>query len=76
MKKNPKKAKQIMAWFVIILLVALIIASLIFALIDTPWAYTAFKICLGTAIVLPVLLYVYTWILKVFDGNNSDSSPK
>ena len=74
MKKNPKKQKQIMAWFVIILLITLVIATLIFALIDTPWSYTAFKMCLGTVIVLPVLLYIYTWAAKLGHKDDSQSN--
>lgn len=73
MKKNHKKIRQIAAWAVIILLAALVIAALIFALIDTPWSFTAFKICLGCALILPILLYVYTWAVRVFTKDQDDS---
>lgn len=74
MKKNPQKLKRIMAWFVIILLVALVLATFVFSLIDAPWAFDAFKMCLGFSIVLPVLLYIYAWIAKI--GKHDDDSAK
>ena len=54
-----KKTKRILALAGAVLLVILYAATLIFALIDSPWAYDMFKICLGMTIILPVLLYAY-----------------
>lgn len=71
--KNPKKLKKIMAWAIIILLVALVIATLVFALIDTSWSYDAFKMCLGFTILLPVLLYIYLMIHRLLNRQNEDS---
>lgn len=73
MKKNNQKIRRIGAWALIIFLVALVIAALIFALIDAPWAFTAFKVCLCCALVLPILFYIYTWAAKVFFKDRDDS---
>ncbi len=54
-KKNPRTGR----------LVILYAATLIFALIDSPWAYDMFKICLGMTIILPVLLYAYNLMYRV-----------
>ena len=64
---NNKK-KRIAALVCALLLILLGFATLIFALIDAPWAYDLFKICLGGIIILPVLIYVYMLIARVLGG--------
>lgn len=59
-----KKTKRILALAGAVLLVILYAATLIFALIDSPWAYDMFKICLGMTIILPVLLYAYNLMYR------------
>ncbi len=54
------KTKRILAAAGALLLAGLYLATFIFALIDSPWAFDLFKVCVGFTIVLPVLLYVYT----------------
>lgn len=72
MRKNSKKLKQIIAWIIILLLVFLIAATFVFALIDTPWASDAFKMCLGFIIVIPVLIYVYLMIYRLQNRNDDE----
>lgn len=60
-----KKTKKILALTGAVLLAVLYIATLVFALIDSPWAYDLFKICLGMTIILPVLLYAYNLMYRV-----------
>ena len=72
-----KKTKRILALAGAVLLVILYAATLIFALIDSPWAYDMFKICLGMTIILPVLLYAYNLMSRVLkhddeSGEKSD----
>ena len=72
-----KKTKRILALAGAVLLVILYAATLIFALIDSPWAYDMFKICLGMTIILPVLLYAYNLMYRVLkqddeSGEKSD----
>lgn len=59
-----KKTKRILAVIGVVLLVGLYLATLIFALIDSPWAFDLFKVCVGFTIVLPVLLYIYTFVFR------------
>ncbi len=67
-----KKVKQILALVTVIILVALYAATLIFALIDSPWAFSMFKACIGMTVVLPGLLYIYLWIYKVLNKDTQD----
>lgn len=71
-----KKTKRILALTGVVLLVLLYVSTLIFALIDSPWAYDMFKISLGTTIILPVLLYVYNLMYRLLkhDGENEGGS--
>lgn len=61
------KLKRILALVTVIILASLYAATLIFALIDSPWAFSLFKACIGMTVVLPVLLYIYFWIYKVLN---------
>lgn len=54
-----KNTKRILAIFGVVLLAALYLASLIFALIDSPWALECLKVSVGLTILIPVLLWVY-----------------
>lgn len=59
-----KKSKRILALTGAVLLAGLYLATLIFALIDSPWAYDMFRVCVGFTIVVPVLLYVYALVYR------------
>ena len=50
-----KKTKQIAAAAGVILLAGLYVLTLIFALIDSPWALECFKVSVGMTILIPVL---------------------
>ena len=52
------KLKRILALLTVIVLVVLYAATLIFALIDSPWAFSMFKACIGMTVILPALLYI------------------
>lgn len=73
-----KKMKRLLALITVVILVALYAAALIFALIDSPWAFSVFKACIGMTVVLPCLLYIYLWIYKVLnkESHNDESSGK
>ena len=57
-----KKMKRFLALITVVILVLLYAATLIFALIDSPWAFSMFKACIGMTVILPALLYIYFWI--------------
>lgn len=69
-----KKMKRILALIIVVILVALYAATLIFSLIDSPWAFSMFKACIGMTVILPCLLYIYMWIYKVLtkDSHRDD----
>ena len=70
------KLKRILALLTVIILTVLYVATLIFALIDSPWAFSMFKACIGMTVILPVLLYIYFWIYKVLNKNPQDDANK
>lgn len=74
-----KKTKRILALTGVVLLAAMYLATLVFALIDSPQATLLFKISVGLTLVIPVLLYGYMLIYRVLDnrgnsGNDQDAS--
>lgn len=64
-----KKQKRILALAGAVLLAGLYIATFVFALIDSPWAYDMFKVCLGFTVVVPVFLYIYMLIYRIQKKN-------
>ena len=71
-----KKMKRILALITVVILVVLYAATLVFAMIDSPWAFSMFKTCIGMTVVLPVLLYIYFWIYKVLNKDSDEHSDK
>lgn len=68
------KLKRILALITVIILVVLYAATLVFALIDSPWAFSMFKACIGMTVILPGLLYIYFWIYKVLNKDQKDDT--
>lgn len=58
-KKNPK---QIAALVCVVILVALYVMTLIFAIADFPGWQRMFGGCLVGTIALPILLWIYIWL--------------
>lgn len=77
-KKTPQqqyatfiKMRRIAAWLGIIVLVALYLSTLVFALIGTETARTLLKFSILSTFVLPVLMYGYLLIYKVLRGTGA-----
>lgn len=68
-----KKSVRIVALIGAILLAALYICTLIFALIDTPAASDLLKISVAATIVLPVLLYGFVLFHRLSKKDNEDT---
>lgn len=68
-----KKAKRIGAIAGVVLLVALYVMTLIFALIDSPWAFEALKISIGFTILVPVLLWVYLAMFRYMERKKQEN---
>lgn len=62
--KNKKTAKQIAALISIGLLVLLYLATLIVAFLDFPGSDRLFAALLVADIGLPILLWIYLWLMK------------
>lgn len=62
--KKKKNFRRMLALLGAVLLAGLYLATLIFALIDSAWAYDLFKICVGFTIVFPTLLYLYALVYR------------
>lgn len=67
-----KKTKRILAIAGVALLAGLYIATLIFALIDSKWAFDMFRICVVLTIMVPVLLYAYTLVYRLQKKGKAD----
>lgn len=61
-----KKAKQIAAIISIILLVGMYVLTLVFALIDHSETQSMLKASLYTTMVIPVMLYLFIFLTKMF----------
>lgn len=80
-----KKGKQILAILGIVLLVALYLSTLVCALLDNSSTMAFFKASIYSTIVLPVLIWAYSFIFRLVRGkdatdksnlNNKDSGMK
>lgn len=60
-----EKIKRILAWTGVILLAGMYAATLVFALIDSPWAEGWLKASLLMTLVVPALLYAYILTYKL-----------
>ncbi len=68
-----KKMKRTGAILGVVLLVALYGMTLVFALIDSPWAMDALKISIGFTILIPVLLWVYLAMFRYMEGRKHEN---
>ncbi|MCI8326890.1 MAG: hypothetical protein HFI37_03840 [Lachnospiraceae bacterium] len=64
-KKSHKKIKQIFAILLILILAGLYLSTLIFAVIRSEWAMDWLKVSIYATIVLPVLLWTYSFVYKL-----------
>ena len=67
-----KKLKQITALIGVIALAGLYISTLVLALIGSEQALNLLKTAVYATIVLPVLLWAYSFIYRMLKGNQDD----
>ena len=67
-----KKLKQILALTGAVLLVCMYLATLIFALVDSPAAPGLFKASVAATILIPVLLYAFILITHLLKDRSDD----
>lgn len=72
-----QKSKRILAITGIVILVGLYVVSLISAIFATEASATLFKVSIFCTIVVPLLLYVYMMLCRVFrPKDNGDNQKK
>ena len=67
-----KNSKRYLAILGVFFLVGLYGATLVFAMIDSPAAYTMFKVCLFCTIAVPVLLYAMILVYRQLKRKNEE----
>ena len=67
-----KKLKSILALIGDILLAALYVSTLVFALMDSPAAGGMFRASVAATILVPVLLYAYIMIARLLKERRQD----
>ena len=68
-----KKLKQITALIGVIALAGLYVSTLVLALIGSTEAINLLKVAVYATIVLPVLLWAYSFIYRMMKGKQNDS---
>lgn len=71
-----KKVKQVIAMIGVIALLALYISTIVLACIGSEEALTLLKAAIYATIVLPVLLWAYSFIYKLLKNNYSPDARK
>lgn len=68
-----KKAKQIIAILGVILLLSLYFITLIMAIVDNSATLSMFKASVAATILIPVLIWAYSFIYKLIKGNDDNA---
>lgn len=73
-----KNTKRILAIAGIVILVSLYLLSLLFAILNTPLSNQLFKVSIFLTIAIPIFIYVYNMLCKVFrdKGNEVEEDSK
>lgn len=66
-----KKTKQILAIIGVILLVALYVSTLVFALIGSDFTTSCLKASIYATVVVPVLIWAYTMVYRLLKNHYS-----
>ena len=62
------KLSKILAWFMLVFIIGLIIATLIAGILGSP----LFKEFLVSSIILPISCYIFFWLMRVFGNGNQN----
>lgn len=68
-----KKVKRLLAVIGIMLLVSMYILTLVLALTDDPNTMNAFRASIYCTVLIPVLIWAYTFIYKLLKNNYGDT---
>ncbi len=72
-KGLPMKLKRILAIVGIIILAGMYVLTLIFALIDSPLKNSLLYASLYCTVIIPVLIYVFLLLIRLFGKKGGDS---
>lgn len=75
-KKRGGRLKQIAAILCIVFLVGLYIATFIAAIFDSPATGRIFRACLILTVIIPILMWVFVWMIGVFTQRENFASAK
>ena len=69
------KARRILALIGVVLLLGLYGTTLILSFIDSPWANKLLTASLYLTVIIPVLLYVFSFIYKLLKDSHKSNTP-
>lgn len=70
------KAKRIMAIIGIIILVGLYITTLLLAIFGNEHTTSWFMACIAATVIVPIMMYVYSWLYKLLKKDVEDARSK
>lgn len=68
-----KNIKRIVAAAGVALLAGIYLCTLVFALLDSPWAFQCLKISIGFTILIPVLLWIYLSMFRYMENRRKEN---
>ena len=71
-----KKVKQILAIIGIIIIAALYITTLLLAILGNEQTDKWFTVSIAATILVPLLMWIYSWLYKLLKRDGKDNSPK
>ncbi|MBR6697029.1 MAG: hypothetical protein IKL73_02030 [Lachnospiraceae bacterium] len=67
------KLKRILAIVGVVILVALYLSTIVFAIIDSDYSKGLFMASIYASVIIPVMIYIYTVIYKVAKKNEAEN---
>lgn len=67
-----QKIKRILAMLTVIIIALLYLSTLILSFFQSEQAGELLMISIVSTVVLPVLLYIYLWLFRLFGGKDND----
>ncbi len=67
------KVRQILAIIGIVLLAVMYLSTIFFAIFDKSQTMTLFKASIGLTIVIPILIWLYTFFYKIITGHKDEN---
>lgn len=69
-----QKIKRILALAAVVIIALLYIVTFVLSLIQSEQASELLRLSLVATVVLPVLLYLYLWLFRLFAGRGKDEN--